>query len=181
MHMDDEKYYLTLAKQGDYQAFERIVKIYRDRIYGIVFLNLRNREDTEDVFQDIFYKVFMNLKSYDSERKFFTWLYTITLNTVYTFIRKRKRRSVEIAVEFIDDIQVEGREDFTREDKMALLQAMESLPDDERQLIILRYMEAAGIDEIAEITGLSESNVKVKLHRIRKRIFEMMEGHDEKG
>ncbi|OHD55053.1 MAG: hypothetical protein A2Y33_14705 [Spirochaetes bacterium GWF1_51_8] len=177
--MTDEKEIIRRAKEGSLVDFEKLLSLYKKRVFGVIYLHLRNRADAEDLFQEVFYRVFRGLKSYDPGRSFFTWIYTVTLNAVRTYLAKKKARNIETSIEFFEDAVFQDTESFSAEDKIMLFKALDALPLEERQLIFLRYMQGIGLSEIAEMTGLSEDNVKVKLHRIRKKLEKEMEGHDE--
>ena len=176
--MIEEKEIIMRARDGSLGDFEKLLALYKKRVFGIIYLHIRNRSDAEDLFQEVFYRVFRGLKSYDPGRSFFAWIYTVTLNTVRSYLTKTKSRKQEVDIEFLEDLVADSEADFSTEDKIILFNALDCLPDDERQLIYLKYMQGIGVSEISELTGLSEENVKVKLHRIRKKIGKEMEGEN---
>lgn len=178
----DEKEWLYRAAQGDEQAFEHLVKLYEKQIYAFAFARLRHREEARDAVQDVFIKVFRYLRRYDSKRSFFSWIYAIALNVIRDHYRRGKnRREKESDGEWIEDIALIPEHETDRDDKILLFQAIDSLEESDRDLILLRYIEGLPVNQMAEITGLSESNTKVRLHRIREKMKRFIQGdRDEK-
>ena len=161
------------AKAGDIQAFAAIVNRYQRMVLTLVVKIIENREDAEDITQEIFIKVFKSLEQFKEESEFSTWLYRIAYNTTLSEIRKRKlvfasydSNYSDVNEEITDEIDgVETEERLRYLDK-----ALKLLPPDETLLITLFYLNDQTIDEISKITNFSVSNVKVKLHRIRKKL-----------
>jgi RNA polymerase sigma-70 factor (ECF subfamily) len=166
--------YIQRVKDGDLNAFSHIVSEYQPMVFTIVFKIVNNREDAEDISQEIFLKVFKSLGSFKEESKFSTWLFRIAYNTALSEIRKRKI----VFSSFDDDFSTlkeeeisEDIEDITVEERILYLEkALKTLPAEDALLITLFYMNNHSIEEISRISNLSCANVKVKLHRIRKRL-----------
>ena len=162
------------VKAGDFRAFSYIVSEYRQMVFTIVFKIINNREDAEDVTQEIFIKVFKSLYSFKEESELSTWLYRIAYNTTLSEIRKRKIVFASFDNDFsnlkeeeIDD----NTEDTTTEERILHLeQALKTLPPEDAFLITMFYLENQSIEEIGKISNLSQANVKVRLHRIRKKL-----------
>ena len=159
-------------KAGDVRAFSEIVAHYNKMVFTLVIKIIDNREDAEDITQEIFLKVFKSLEQFKEESEFSTWLYRIAYNTTLSEIRKRKLIFVPIeeywASEEGDCDEIDA---LSKEDKFRLLdKALKRLPPDEALLITLFYLNDRTIDEISKITSLSVPNIKVKLHRIRKKL-----------
>ena len=158
-------------ESGDVRAFSEIVSHYRKMVFTLVIKIVDNREDAEDITQEIFIKVFRVLGQFKGDSEFSTWLYRIAYNTTLSEIRKRK--PVFVPIEENYTYEGEPKTDvLENEDRLHLLdKALKLLPPDEALLISLFYMNDRKIDDISKITSLSVANVKVKLHRIRKKLM----------
>ena len=133
---------------------------------------LRNREDAEELAQESFIKAFKSLHTFKGNARFSTWLYRITYNNCISEIRKRKMKFVSA-----DDVQLPDEPDEMNFDGVPaenrakfVKAALEKLPQDEYTLILLYYFEDKSVEEIVVITRMTESNVKVKLFRARKKL-----------
>ncbi len=182
MEGKDDIFYIEEVLNGKTNYFSYIVERYQDIVFSIALKVLKNREDAEEMAQESFIKAFKSLHTFKGKAKFSTWMYRITYNTCISEVRKRKLNftstdDVQIRDEAeemnLDGIPEENREHFVKA-------ALEKLPEDEYTLILLYYFEEQSIDEVARVTGLTESNVKVKLHRARKKLYtflnEMLQG-----
>jgi len=139
---------------------------------------VRNREDAEELAQDVFMKVFKHLSSFKGECSFSTWIYRIAYNTAISETRKKRHEFLAIEESVINNVSEQDRTDSSDQIQM-LDAALAQLPPDERAIILLFYMKEKTIDEVATITGLTASNIKVKLHRIRKKLFFVLKGMEE--
>lgn len=174
--MDNEIGIIRQVLDGDVGAFTLLVDAYRDMVFSIILKVVRNREEAEEASQDTFLKAFHALATFKHEAKFSTWLFRIAYNTAISRTRKKS-----ITTSAIDDFVIENfsidqvQENLDRvseDEKLRLLnQAINNLDQEEQILINLFYFNQQSIDEIALITGLTDSNVKVKLHRIRKKMY----------
>jgi RNA polymerase sigma-70 factor (ECF subfamily) len=176
MEQKDDNWYIERVLKGDTQYFSYFVDKYKDIVYSIAFKVLRNREDAEEMAQESFVKAFKSLNTFKGSAKFSTWLYRITYNGCISEMRKKKLKFVST-----DDVQVsdepeEMNLDGIPEENRAkyVKAALDKLPEDEYTLILLYYFEDKQIDEISGITGMSESNVKVKLFRARKKLYTIL-------
>ncbi|MCD4677085.1 MAG: RNA polymerase sigma factor [Desulfobacula sp.] len=161
--------------QGNVNAFSFIVKRYKDMVYTVVYRIIRNNEDAEEIAQDVFLKAYQNLKQFREKSRFSTWLYRIAYNMAISKLRKRKVQTIDINAygnEFVENENIPGLDDRISEkrQKEIIKTILEELPPEESTLITLYYNDNRNTEEISKITGLSISNVKVKLHRIRKKI-----------
>lgn len=145
---------------------------------------VHSKEDAEELAQDVFMKVFRNLSSFKGDCSFSTWIYQIAYNTAISELRRKRQEFVAIEESQISNVSEEevsemlGRTSTTEQlDKLEA--ALEQLPPDERALILLFYMKEKTVDELTVITGLGASNIKVKLHRIRKKLFVLIKGMEE--
>jgi RNA polymerase sigma factor (sigma-70 family) len=167
---------IKMVQNGNTQAFAYLVNKYQDIVFSIALKVLKNREEAEEMAQETFIKAFRSIQSFKGNSKFSTWLYSITYNTCITQTRKKK-----ISTAPLDNLSITPEEsdesfsNFTQENRIDLLDAaMKKLPEDDYMLLILYYYDNQSVDEICRITGLSDSNVKIKLFRARKKIYNLM-------
>ncbi len=167
-------FYIRRVKAGDVQAFSYIVSHYQRMILTTVLKIVDNREDAEDITQEVFIKVFKSLSQFKEESEFSTWLYRIAYNTTLSELRRKKIifHSLEDHSYHLQDEELCDEIDtLGKEEKMQYLdEAMKRLSPDEAFLITLFYLNDQSIDEISRITSLTVANVKVKLHRTRKKL-----------
>ena len=129
-------------------------------------------KDAEELTQDTFLKAFRHLSSFKAESNFSTWIYRIAYNTAISAVRKKKYDLFDMDDTLLANISDEQIDDTLSEVQIAKLnKAMKKLDADERAVITLFYMEDKPVSEIALILGMTESNTKVKLHRIRKKLY----------
>lgn len=165
-------------KAGDVRAFSEIVSRYQSKIFNIVYRIVENREDAEDLTQEIFVRIYKSIGKFREESELSTWIYRIAYNTTLSEFRKKR-----LVFTSIDDVQPlsEDSTDVVFEDREGekqielLEQALSKLSPEEVFLITLFYMEEKAISEIADVSDLTVSNVKVKLHRIRRKLAAGME------
>jgi RNA polymerase sigma-70 factor (ECF subfamily) len=143
---------------------------------------LGDREEAEEVAQDVFVKCYKSLSKYKNESKFSTWLYRIAYNTNMDVLRARKRTIPLVEVLDINHNYQETSKDalqflIENDKRNALQDAIASLSKEEQVILLLYYYEEIPLKEISEIVNLSESNVKVKLHRSRKHIYQLLENN----
>jgi RNA polymerase sigma factor (sigma-70 family) len=168
----EEQQIIEMVQQGNANAYSYLVNKYQDIVFSIALKVLKNREDAEEMAQETFIKAYRSIKSFQGKAKFSTWLYSITYNTCITYTRKKKPSTTQI-----DNIPIGNEEteesfgDFPEENRARYLElALQQLPEDEYTLVVLYYYDDQSIEEICRITGLSESNAKVKLFRTRKKL-----------
>jgi len=161
------------VKAGDFRAFSHIASCYQQMVFSIVFKVVNNREDAEDITQEIFIKVFKSINSFKEESGFSTWLYRVAYNTTLSEIRKRKIvfASFDNYSTLKDEEINENIDDLETEEKILYLEhALKTIPAKDALLVAMFYSDNKSIDEISRILQLSQANVKVKLHRIRKKL-----------
>ena len=149
--------------------------------YNIAWRILKNREDAEEAAQDSFLKVFQSLKEFKGESKFSTWLFRIVYNNSISRVRKKKLDLISIDDENYEWMEpAEMSKEMERlsqnEQKKYVNEAINKHPEDAAAIVTLFYMNESSIEEISAVTGLSQSNVKVKLFRSRKRIHDELQG-----
>jgi RNA polymerase sigma-70 factor (ECF subfamily) len=172
-----------MAQGGAESAFEELIRRHQQRVFALVSGILRRQEDVEDIAQQVFLKVYLSLRKFDQRAAFSTWLYKITVNECWDYLRKKKVRPLvyesdlsEEQVSRLDGIVSAGRvvlgPNERAEVKDLLERMLDKLPEQDRQLLVLKEIEGFSVQELAEILGLNVNTVKVRLFRARGRIME---------
>jgi RNA polymerase sigma-70 factor (ECF subfamily) len=177
-------FYIDQVLNGNMAAFGCILERYKNRAYNLAFRICGNREEAEEAAQDAFLKVFKSLRGFRMKSSFSTWLYRIVYNTAISYSRNRKNEILSLSdfpAEFKDfEIENAGEPESDKEYRNALINfAMKAISEEERGIITMFYYEDMSIENISEATGLSKSNIKVKLFRARQRMLEII-GNAEK-
>ena len=163
---------------GKSEQFEHILDRYSGQVFNLIAHIVPCKEDAEELTQDVFIKVFRLLSTFKEESSFSTWIYRIATNTALSAARKMKHDTLHlddaaysnIPEEIID----EALDNDSEEQLQRLSDAIEMLCADEQALITLYYINEKPIAEVASVLGLTASNVKIKLHRIRKKLYLIM-------
>jgi RNA polymerase sigma-70 factor (ECF subfamily) len=182
MQLQDDNYYIGLVLRGDPRAYSVLVDRHKQLIYSFALRMLRVPEDAEEVAQDAFVKAYQSLPSFRRESRFSTWLCRIVYNESVSRLRKKKLpvHSFEEPgfAKFDLAATEQSLQEITEQEQQVLIdRALGVLPEDERSIISLFYLHEQPVKEIAVIMGLSESNVKIKLFRARKRMWEYLSAH----
>lgn len=176
---ETDEFIIRRILNGDTNAYALLVDRYKDKVYSLVFGILRNEENAKELAQDIFIKTFTALKKFRKESSFSTWIYRVAYNTAISETRKSKQRlksfddQLEQASSIVLSESIEA-EEATKLRKELLHKAINQLQAEERLILMLYYFEEKTIEEISYSSGLSQSNVKVKLFRLRNKLKEIM-------
>ena len=176
----DDKHYIDRIVGGDVNAFSYLVDKYKGMVYSLALKFLKNPEDAEELAQDVFIKVFHGLKDFKFDSKFSTWLYRITYNAAISKLRKKQIETRNIENTTLPESQVlnsyNAVNELTKQEQIKYIrQVFERLDEEESVILSLFYLQENSIQEICEITGYSESNTKVKLHRARKAFYDELQ------
>jgi RNA polymerase sigma-70 factor (ECF subfamily) len=186
MKFQEDSHYIERVINGDVSAYSSLVEKHKNLVFSIAVKILSNREDAEEIAQDTFLKAYASLKSFEKKSKFSTWLYRIAYNGAISKKRKKKLDAVEIDDQIMfnystDEISYNVHQIQESEQIQLIDKALLTLPEDDNLLITLFYKSEHSIEDISYITGLTQSNVKVKLHRIRKKLYESIQEMLKKG
>ena len=172
---NDEANIIHRILKGETSLYEYFLDKYSQQVFILIVRIVENQEDAEELTQDTFLKAFEHLPSFKEESCFSTWIYRIAYNTAISAIRKKKQNSFatdDAILTNISDQQIDDALNDESEERIGKLnEAIKKLDAEERTLISLFYKEEKPINEIALILRLTESNAKVKLHRIRKKLY----------
>ncbi len=179
----EDAFYIDSTLAGDTPAFAVLVERHKINVFNICYRVLGNREEAEEVAQDVFLKAYEKLETFKREAKFSTWLFRIAYNMSISHQRKHRKKPLTIDDYYIEnyseDAFVEVLEKQSEEEREAKLKSsIEKLNTEHQLLLQLYYSKDLSINEIAQITSLSSSNVKIKIHRARQRLFQLMQDAD---
>jgi len=197
----DDNTLVSLAKNGDISAFEKLIKRYEDSIFSLAYRILQDKEEAYDVLQETALSAFKNLKRFKGKSSFSTWIYKIALN--FALMRKRKQKSLAKKVSVIstddeskiydsvDTEEFKNIQDVYDDNPLKTLEQQEfinilndslnKLPEKYRTVFILKELEGRPIEEVAKILNLSPSAIKTRLHRSRLYLRELMEKYITQG
>ena len=157
------------------KIFNGILKDYKDKIHRLCGYYVKNEEDRKDLVQHIYVRIWSGLDSFQHKSSISTWVFRVSLNSCIDFLRKeKKRRHVTMSMDKVEQTVVDGSENveknFIISERIRLLYAcMDRLSLTDKTLLSL-YLEDVSYREMADIIGISEKNVSVKLVRIKKRL-----------
>ena len=172
---------ISKVLSGDQQAYAGLVNRYQNYVFTLSLRFTKNREDAEEVSQDIFIKAYRALADFKGNSKFSTWLYTIVNNTCITFLRKKRLQTHSLDKEGVFEVadsQDSGLRANMVEQKSRVAmvnEAIRMLNADDAEIITLFYKAEQSLEEIARILRLETNTAKVRLHRARTRLKEKME------
>ena len=188
-----ERRLIRRLKRGDEKAFATIVRTYQQRVFNIVFRFLGNREEAEDVAQDVFVTVFQSASSFRGDSKFSTWLYRVTVNHCKNRLKYLKRRGRHMGRPLDElaehelargsgETQPGFHANIPRPDDLAagrqleklIQREMAAMDADHRLLLVLRDIQGLSYQEMADVTGLNVGTIKSRLHRARLALKEAL-------
>jgi RNA polymerase sigma-70 factor (ECF subfamily) len=162
--------------EGDTNAYALLVDAYKNPIVQLAYRMTGSLADADDLAQDAFIRAFRNLHRYDRERPFFTWLYTVALNGIRNHLKKKQREETRLVDSDWTDIGggddtpgMEERMDDARAAQM-LEHALDRLPEEQREALILRYYLGLSLEETSDVMGISLSAAKMRIYRGLERL-----------
>jgi len=178
----DETDWVARVQRGDREAFTPLVERHERRVRSLVYHLVRRRDEVEDITQEIFIKAFKNIRSYNGESSFGTWLGRIAVNHCYDYLRREQKARVSYHWQMPEEAgrrmeeNLEQQQPLSVEEEIALrdlaAKLLERAPADDRVILSLKELEDRSVEEIAELLDLRVNTVKVRLHRARKRMLE---------
>jgi len=179
------------AREGEDAAYSEVVQAYRERILGTIARLIGRPEDVEDVGQEVFLRLYFSLDQLRSPEVFEPWLYRLTVNAAYDYLRKRRRRAEarmadlsEQQVVLADAAAGTRRQDEDERRKRVREQAdtlLRSIPEQDRILLSLKEMEGLSLKELEKVYGVRENALKVRLFRARQRALKAFEASEGKS
>jgi len=178
----DEALLVRRVQAGDEMAFREIVERYQSKIYSIIYGILRNHNDAEDIAQQVFAKVYFSIRNFDFRSSLLTWIYKITVNECYDYLRKKKVRKLVYESDFSEDdalkmensgaaVERSGPIDERLANRDLVTKLLAKIPEEDRSLLMLKEVEGHSVEELAQMTGMNENTIKVKLFRARQKLL----------
>ena len=165
---------IAQIKRGNQHAFTELVQRYQSQVASLAYRMVGDYDEAADITQDVFVKMSRNLWRYDQKKKFYTWLYRITVNASIDYMRKHKRHrhdQLDNVQENLVSIDHTPENDYQRQQlNRHIRQATKTLNEKQRSAFLLRDVEGCKIDDVADIMDMPEATVRWYLHRARSRI-----------
>jgi RNA polymerase sigma factor (sigma-70 family) len=186
MDYKGDNYYIGEILAGKSIAFSYMVEQHKDKVFNLAFRICGIREEAEEVAQDSFLKAYRSLKEFKMKSSFSTWIYRIVYNTAISQIRSRKEAAISLE-EFPADATIfkvisNSEEEAEMEYRRTIIRfALDRIDEEERAIISLYYYDEMSIEEISEVTGITKSNIKVKLYRTRQKMLEIIEKTEKRN
>src|SRR6201996_9051844 len=186
-HRNSEEAELVKRVQArDEIAFREIVERYQSKVFSIIYGILRNRNDAEDIAQQVFSKIYFSIQSFDFRSSLLTWIYKITVNECYDYLRKKRVRKLVYESDFsTEDAQRMESSDPAVDQAPAvdrrlaqhdlILKLLSKISEEDRSLILLKEVEGHSVEELSAMTGMNENTIKVKLFRARQKLAKAAE------
>lgn len=179
MVKETDNYLVEEVMAGHAKAFAVLVDRYKDMVFTLAVSLLRDRQEAEEIAQDTFLKVYKALPKFQNKSKFSTWIYRIVYNESISRLRRKKTNLISVEDlsygELADSFEEMEPEWLEKEErKRKLFEAISLLKEEEKTILMLYYFENCRIDEISDITSLSNENIKTKLFRTRKKLYSIL-------
>jgi len=177
----DEAALVRRVQAGDEIAFRELVERHQTKIFSIIYGILRNHNDAEDIAQQVFAKVYFSIRNFDFRSSLLTWLYKITVNECYDYLRKKRVRKLVYESDFTQEEtkRMEASEpdhstqpiDERLANRELMAKLLSKVSEEDRNLIVLKEVEGHSVEELAQMTGMNENTIKVKLFRTRQKLL----------
>jgi len=177
----DEAKLVERVRAHDELAFRELVERYQNKVFSIIYGILRNQNDAEDISQQVFAKIYVSIQNFDSRSTLLTWIYKITVNECYDYLRKRKVRKLVYESDFsAEDSQILEESavgvdpgqpvDETLAQRDLAVKLLAKISEEDRNLLLLKEVDGHSVEELAGMTGMNENTIKVKLFRARQKL-----------
>ncbi len=178
----DESLLVRRVQAKDEMAFREIVERYQSKVFSIIYGILRNHNDAEDISQQVFAKIYFSIGNFDFRSSLLTWIYKITVNECYDYLRKKRVRKLVYESDFSEDdtllmqnsqtaVDATPPVDETLEQRDLLIKLLSKVSEEDRSLMLLKEVEGHSVEELAQMTGMNENTIKVKLFRTRQKLL----------
>ncbi|NLD50301.1 MAG: sigma-70 family RNA polymerase sigma factor [Clostridiaceae bacterium] len=186
-----ERELVERAKTGDVEAFEQLIEGCEKKVFNIAFRMIANYEDAKEVAQEVFIRAFKSISKFKGDSLFSTWIYKITTNVCLDEIRKRKNKKI---ISLAEEIEIDGNEvkrqirdegpgpeseAESNEVKKAVIDSINSLPEDYKTVIVLRDIHGFSYEEIAKFINCPEGTVKSRINRARQSLKNILQKRKE--
>jgi RNA polymerase sigma-70 factor (ECF subfamily) len=169
------------AQSGDESAFREIVERYQAKVFSIIHGIVRQRNDVEDIAQQVFAKVYFSIRNFDFRSSLITWIYKITVNECFDYLRKKRVRKLVYESDMSEDEarRVENSEPQSGRNTRAdanlarrdyIVKLMDRVSEEEKRLLMLKEVEGYSVEELSGMLNMNENTIKVKLFRARQKL-----------
>jgi len=163
--------------KGDCKAFEILIKKYEGMVYNYLYKMTLSKEDSEDIAQEVFIKAYNNLYKFQKKSRFSTWIFRIAINTLNTHFRYKKdydlNKEDQMTKLQCDSKDIPEEALDLKEKKREVFKILDVLNLEQKNAIVLKYIEGFSYREIGEILGINEDSAKMKVHRAKKKLCEL--------
>jgi RNA polymerase sigma-70 factor (ECF subfamily) len=184
-----EQELIQLCKDGDRQAFNQLIAQYQNQVFNIAYGMLSDYEDASDASQEVFVKVYRSIASFRGQSSFSTWIYRICANVCNDSLRKRQRRGITVSIENDDDdntiseipsdTPTPEENVMMNERQRAVREAINSLSDEYREIIVYSDINQLSYDEISQILKCPVGTIKSRLNRARNALKKILSAKRE--
>jgi RNA polymerase sigma-70 factor, ECF subfamily len=189
---NEEAELVRRAQARDEMAFREIVERYQNKVFSIIYGILRNHNDAEDIAQQVFAKIYFSIGNFDFRSSLLTWIYKITVNECYDYLRKKKVRKLVYESDFTEEEsgrlnnvespnETKGPVDQRLADRDLVMKLLSKVSEEDRNLMLLKEVEGHSVEELAVMTGMNENTIKVKLFRARQKLVKAAQRLMKKG
>src|ERR1700692_646396 len=169
------------AQTADEVAFREIVERYQAKVFSIIHGIVRQRNDVEDIAQQVFAKVYFSIRNFDLRSSLITWIYKITVNECFDYLRKMKARKLVYESDMNEDetrrVESSGstlnrgvRTDSSLARRDYIVKLMDRVSDEEKRLLLLKEVEGYSVEELSGMLKMNENTIKDKLFRARQKL-----------
>ncbi len=181
MKQETEADIIYRCRSGDRAAFNQIVRDNQERVYWVIRRMVRDHDEALDIAQDVFIKAYQKLDSFRGDAKIFTWLYRIAVNLSLNHVRKSRLRSFfslsDADSDLVRDDSDPGQQVENSEMRGLIDRAIETLPEKQRAVFVLRYFEELPYEEISTILKTSTGGLKANYHHAVRKIERYVKEH----
>ena len=175
---NDDRTLVRMAAKGDQEAFARLVERHTGMVYALAYQRVGNREDAEDIAQTVFFKAWRALPDFRGDAAFSTWLYRLTVNASTDFLRAQREHPLSLDDPDLPQPAHPGPEPFDAaretERREALVQAVHTLPEQARTVLLLREMDGLSYEEISDALEVPMGTVRSRLARARRALGSLL-------
>jgi RNA polymerase sigma-70 factor (ECF subfamily) len=182
MDSEQNKEIIREVLQGRTEAFARLVERYKGPVFNLAYRMTGSRQDAEDLTQEAFLKAFLGLKRFERQRRFFPWLFAIAVNTVRNHLKKTAshrpaRSDVGIPSPSSGSANNPEKNLADKQQRMQIAEALQKLPIEQREAVVLRYYQDLAFDDIAAVCDVPLSTAKMRVYRGIQKLAQIWDNH----
>ncbi|MGG3885638.1 RNA polymerase sigma factor [Brevibacillus panacihumi] len=183
--MEEDQQWVSLALNGNTQAYAQLIAKYKNKVYAIVYRMVHQTQDAQDITQECFIKAYQYLYSYDSSRKFSSWLYRIAINHCLKVKERNKHKQAD-PYAHLEDVSLPNPVHpetiyLKKESANELRHLINQLPDMYKMILLLRYIHELSYQEMSDLLDIPLNTVQVRLHRAKQKLRELYQQAEKGG